>query len=320
MVRNAFGKSDEDGSSSKKKKRSRSDSSDSTETRPKGPANMKGESKIIKGVFAALKAGRKSEPVTPASTQAVQTAKSKNNEGSSAWSDRTLRCKHPLCSFAVHSDTKVSWDYCCKACQQSFDADPKAEPNHGKLCEKRAEGSKAAEAESGGAWWSSGKANGSSGNKGKGKGKPASEPLEGVVEETPEEAERRAKRQKRFGEVEKPAKSDAGVSDWNRRKASGSWKKSGADWSNSDWKKSGGDSSGDWKSWKSGSDWKKSTADWKSDSKDKGQKEEEKKGQQESDTPAAKSEGGEVLPDADGQWKPTEAPPAHKGLRAWGDD
>jgi len=47
----------------------------------------------------------------------------------------TVKCSHPDCTLAVHSDKSVSDKFCCKLCQEADQKDPKGSPAHGKRCE-----------------------------------------------------------------------------------------------------------------------------------------------------------------------------------------
>jgi len=165
----------------------------------------------------------------------------------------------------------------------------KAEPSHGR--EGRAAGATLAELkplEEEGWPTGSGKSNGSKGKgkrykKGKSKAeRPATEVLEvEKVEETKEEGERRAKRQKRFGEVEKKPEPPARAT----RPADSSWRSTSGE--KAGWKQESSD--GQARSWR--------------ERPPKG----EGKGKKDGKT-------GE-----DESRKPSEPPPAHKGLRGWDD-
>jgi len=45
------------------------------------------------------------------------------------------KCAHPNCRFAVHSNSLVSQNYCCKRCEVCASQDPCAAPQHGGRCE-----------------------------------------------------------------------------------------------------------------------------------------------------------------------------------------
>lgn len=59
-----------------------------------------------------------------------------NYFGKDAKSSASVKCAHPDCTLAVHSDKSVSTTFCCKACQAAGEKEPKEAPNHGKKCER----------------------------------------------------------------------------------------------------------------------------------------------------------------------------------------
>lgn len=133
----------------------------------------------------------------------------------------SLRCSHPDCRFAVHTNPSVSASFCCGLCSSAFLEKPQAKPKHGTRCERKSpeKGAKRADPEktSGDKKWGDDhwkqwndakpeKADRE--DKGKGKGKDRTEkaaPLPGEVSADPAEIERRQKRAARFGQVERAA-------------------------------------------------------------------------------------------------------------------